>query len=96
VEAVSSSVSFVTVDQSTVPRPRALENSSILEGEPQILQSTISKHEYKNIFMMVLVNNFAALLTVEDRTDRSSQNVCNQLATYAMFCPRRAEASVLK
>jgi len=44
VEAASSSESFVTVYQSTVSCPRALENSSILEGDAEVLHSMISKH----------------------------------------------------
>jgi hypothetical protein len=43
---------------------------------------------------MVLVNKFAVLLTIEDGTDRSSQNICNQPANYVMLCPRRAKAPV--
>jgi hypothetical protein len=47
VEAASSSESFVTVYQSTVSCPRALESSSILEGEAEILHSMISKHNMR-------------------------------------------------
>jgi len=43
-EAASFSESFVTVYQSTVSCHRALENSSILEAEAEVLHSMISKH----------------------------------------------------
>ena len=45
--------------------------------------------------MMILVNNVAVLLTVEDGTNSLSQNIRSQLADCVMSCrPRRAKAPV--
>jgi len=56
---------------------------SVLEGEAEVLHSLISKHNTRT-FYDGACEQFV-LLTLEDGTDRLSQNICSQLADCVML-----------